>query len=751
LWRKEQTILKALKQRLKQLFTTVTTAAVILGASVGTTPIKVAAETGRQPEETKITLLGTSDIHGRFVPWDYDLDGANTSGSLTQLQTIVKQVRAENPNTILVDIGDMIQGNSAELFNDYPMSSAATAMNAMGYELWTMGNHEFDFGLDVLKKITGQFNGGLLAGNVYKENGERYFPAHHIIEKAGIKIGFIGMTTPMTAEFKKGSPKIAGIEFRDPVIETQKAIDEIENKVDVMVGIMHMGVDNENGVVNTGVTDIANANPELTAMFAGHMHKLVKSQEINGVLVTEPDKYGTHISRIDLTFIKQNGEYVLKDRSVTALPVKAADGTIVKSDEDLEKLLQPYHNIARENANTVVAELKGMNMVPQNEIKGIPNVQIQETPLAAFFNEVMLHYGKTDVVAHQIDNDHAKLDVGAIKKKDISYNYQYAGGEVSVYKISGKDLKDYMEWSAGYFNQSRPGDVTISFDQTRRASKYSTNDFFGGITYEIDLTEPYGSRIKNIKKLDGTPINLEDHLTIGMNAYRMDFLVSKSGPMPGRSFEKVWSTQDESSFGDDEGTIRRLAIRYLTEVKNGVYTAVQPNNWKIVGVDMTSKAHKEVAFLVNKDILTVPKTADGKYTNVASINVSDPITQEEINELSIKANVDPSEFVNLKAKGEFYSLLAEKLGGTFPDDGDENGTPIPAPEKETGGTKEPAKADPTPIPSKDTAVSKKQTEQTKTQKLPNTATNIYNLLGVGSLLLIIGAIWFVRQRRESMK
>ncbi|MDF2857170.1 MAG: cpdC [Neobacillus sp.] len=719
----------------------------IFGAAVGTTPLKAEAETGGQAEETKITILGTSDIHGRFVPWDYDLDGANTSGSLTQLYSIVKQVRAENPNTILVDIGDMIQGNSAELFNDYPMSSAATAMNAMGYELWTMGNHEFDFGLDVLKKITDQFSGSLLAGNVYKEDGDRYFPAHNIIEKAGIKIGFIGMTTPMTAVFKKGSDKIAGIEFKDPVSETQKAIDEIEDQVDVMVGIMHMGVDNENGVPNTSVTDIANGNPELTAMFAGHMHKLVKSQEINGVLVTEPDKYGTHISRIDLTFTKQDGKYVLKDRSTTAIPVKSSDGTIVKPDAGLEELLQPYHEIARADANTVIAELKGMNMVPKNEILGIPSVQIQETPLAAFFNEVMLHYGKSDVVAHQIDNDNAKLDIGAIKKKDISYNYQYAGGEVSVYKITGKDLKDYMEWSAGYFNQSRPGDVTISFDQTRRASKYSTNDFFGGITYEIDLTEPKGSRIKNIRKMDGTLIKPEDALTIGMNAYRMDFLVSNGGPMAGRTFEKVWSSQDEDAFGDTEGTIRRLAVRYLQEVKNRVYTATQPNNWKIVGVDMTSDVHKDVAYLVNEGILMIPKTADGKYTNVASINVLDPITQDEINELSTKANVDPSEFVDLKTKGEFYSLLVDKLSGTTPDPDDDGNQPDPGttPEEEDEDSKDPVGA--TPTPTEDTKPDGKSSDDSKNQGLPNTATNMYNLLGSGLLLFVLGAIWFVRQRR----
>jgi 2',3'-cyclic-nucleotide 2'-phosphodiesterase / 3'-nucleotidase len=736
--------LKALKQKLKQCFATVTAAALIFGAAVGTTPHKAQAEEPAQPEETKITLLGTSDIHGRFYPWDYDLDAANTSGSLTQLYSIVKQVREENPNTILVDIGDMIQGNSAELFNSHELSPAMVAMNEMGYELWTMGNHEFDFGLDVLNKITNQFKGGLLAGNVYKENGDRYFPAHNIIEKAGVKIGFIGMTTPMTAEFKKGSPKIAGIEFRDPVVETKKAIGEIKDQADVMIGIMHMGVDNENGVPNTGVTDIANGNPELAAMFAGHMHKLVKTQEINGVLVTEPDKYGTHISRIDLTFVKQDGKYVLTKKSATAIPVKAADGTVTKSDVGLQDLLQPYHEAARADANTVIAELKGMNMVPTNEIKGIPSVQIQETPLAAFFNEVMLHYGKTDVVAHQIDNDNARMDVGLIKKKDISYNYQYAGGEVSVYKITGKDLKDYMEWSAGYFNSSKPGDVTISFDPTRRASKYSTNDFFGGITYEIDLTEPYGSRIKNVKKLDGTPINLEDNLTIGMNAYRMDFLVSKSGPMPGRKFEKVWSTQDESAFGDDEGTIRRLAVRYLKEVKNGVYTATQPNNWKIVGVDMTSEAHKDVAFLVNKDILLIPKTADGKYTNVASINVSDPVTQEEINELSTIANVDPTQFVNLKTKGEFYSLLVEKLGGKTPVE-PEPTNPGTTPGEDNGGTKNPVVTAPTPTT--DGAGSGQAAATAKSGNLPETATNMYNLIGLGLLLMAAGTVWFVRQRR----
>ncbi|MBZ8124048.1 bifunctional metallophosphatase/5'-nucleotidase [Bacillus thuringiensis] len=617
-------------------------------------PISMAEES-----EVNITLLGTADIHGRFMPWDYALDAANMSGSLTQLYTVIKKVRQENPNTILVDAGDTIQGNSVELFNDKPQSPMMVAMNTMGYDAWAFGNHEFNFGLDTLKKVSEQYKGKTLAGNIYKENGERFLPAYTIVEKGGIRVGIIGMNTPMISDFEKGTDHLDGLVVKNPVEETKKAIKELEGKVDVMVGVMHMGLENENGIPGTGVQDIANACPELSAIFAAHMHKLVKKEVVNGVIITEPDKYGTHISRIDLTFTKQDGKLVLKDKTATAIPVKNADGTTILSDPTLEETLTPFHEYARGDANVVVAQLKGRNLVPENEIKGIPSVQIQETPLSDFFHEVMLYYSKADVVAHQIDNDYARLDTGPIKKKDIAYNYQYALGEITVYKISGKDLKDYMEWAAGYFNSSRAGDVTVSFDKTRRASKYSTNDFFGGVKYEIDLTKPYGSRITNLRSIrTNKPIKMSDVMTLGMNAYRMEALQAKGGALEGRKFEQIWSSKQENAFGETGGTIRNLAITYLKEVKNGVYTPKVMHNWKITGVDLHSSEHKAVVDLVNKGILEIPKTEDGKYTNIASINTKDSITKEEIVALSQKANINPNQFKHIKTKGEFYKKLS---------------------------------------------------------------------------------------------
>ncbi|MFC8684641.1 bifunctional metallophosphatase/5'-nucleotidase [Brevibacillus porteri] len=643
-----------MKKLAKGLLSVALTSMVLGSAMMGiAAPVK-AAET-----PTKITLLGTSDIHGRFMPWDYALDGPNQNGSMTQLFTMIKEIRKENPNTVLLDAGDSIQDNSAELFNDQPQSPIMVAMNEMNYDAWAFGNHEFNFGLDVLDKVSSQYKGSVLAGNIYKENGERFLPAYTIIERAGVKIGVIGMNTPMITDFEKGTDHLDGLVIKNPVEETKKAVKELEGKVDVMIGLMHMGIENENGIPGTGVADIANAVPELTAIFAGHMHKLVKKEEINGVLISEPDKYATHISRIDLTFEKKDGKLVLTDKEATALPVKGADGTPAVSDVELETKLKPFHEFARADANIVVAELKGMNLVPKNEIEGIPTVQIQETPLSDFFHEVMLYYSKADVVAHQIDNDKAKLDVGPIMKKDIAYNYQYAGGEITVYKVTGKDLKDYMEWAVGYFNSTRPGDVTVSFDPKRRASKYSTNDFFGGVKYEIDLTKPYGSRITNLRKLDETPIKAEDTLKLGMNSYRMEALQAKGGALEGRKFEQLWSSKDNTAFGETAGTIRNRAIAYLKEVKKGVYEPKVQSNWKITGVDTTAPERKDVVELINAGILSVPKTADGKYSNIASINIKDAVTKEGIAELSAKVKVDAAKLATVKTKGEFYHQLNE--------------------------------------------------------------------------------------------
>jgi 2',3'-cyclic-nucleotide 2'-phosphodiesterase/3'-nucleotidase len=568
-------------------------------------------------EPVNITILGTSDLHGTFVPWDYSTDTENLAGSLSQIATQVHKVRAQQPNVILVDAGDTIQGNFVETFKNDKTSPMILGFNAMDYDVWVMGNHEFDFGLKALSTPLNQFKGTALAGNIVWDSGKPYLPAYKIVERQGVKIGIIGMDTPMTAEFAKGTDRIDGLTFTDPVQAVKKVIQQIHGQVDAIVLVAHMGIDNENQRPGTGVGDIARANPELAAIVAGHMHVKVDKEVINGVIVTEPDKYGRALSRIDLQFEQQNGKYVLINKDSYTYPIKG-----ISSDKKLEEIYQPFHTILRANANRPIAQLTGQDLVPPDAVKGIPQVHIQDTGISALYQEAARHYApKAQVIALQIDNDRPKLNVGTITAKDIAFNYQYAGGEITVYQLTGKELKKYMEWSADYFNQQHDGDVTYSFNPQRRSSKYSTNDFFDGVTYTIDLRKPVGQRITELKLNDGTPVTDSTPIQLGMNSYRMGHLTQKGGVLEGMQFPVLSDTKAE--FGEEAGTIRNLTIRYLTEVKKGEYQGKAMHRWKLVGLEGYERERKIVDKLLNDGKISVPTTDDGRYTNVASINIKD--------------------------------------------------------------------------------------------------------------------------------
>ncbi|HDZ9620593.1 TPA: bifunctional metallophosphatase/5'-nucleotidase [Vibrio cholerae] len=566
-----------------------------------------------------VTILGTSDLHGHFMPWDYSADKLNLSGSLSQIATKVKTIRQEQPNVILVDAGDTIQGNFVETFKDEAIDPMMLGFNEMKYDVWVLGNHEFDFGLKVLNRSLTQFKGRSLAGNIQRPDGNLFLPGYTIIERGGIKIGVIGMDTPMTQVFAEGTNRLEGMTFTNPTLEVQKIIKQIDPQVDAIVLVAHMGIENENDITNTGVTDIANGNPELDAIVAGHMHTLIDKAVVNGVIITEPDKYGRALSRIDLQFEEQNGKFTLINKD--SLTYKIKD---ITSDSKMESLYEPYHKRLREMANREIAQLSGVNLVPENEIRGIPQVHVQDTGISALFQEASFFYApKANVIALQIDNDNAKLDVGSIKAKDIAYNYQYAGGEITVYQMTGKELKQYMEWSAGYFNSVKPGDVTYSFNPERRASKYSTNDFFAGVTYTIDLTQPAGERITDLKFADGTPVKDNSEIRLGMNSYRMGHLTKKGGVLEGQQFPVLFDT--EAEYGEEQGTIRNLTIRYLTEQKQGKYEGKPMQRWKLSGLEGFEKEREIVKELINSGKMDVPASADGRYTNIESINVQDLI------------------------------------------------------------------------------------------------------------------------------
>ena len=530
-------------------------------------------------KEVGVSILATSDVHGRMLPWDYGTDKADSSGSYAQISSFLKEYRSQHANVIMVDAGDIIQDNQIERFNNVKDHPAIAALNAMHYDIMVLGNHEFNFGMPIVDKVISEFKGQSLAANIYyKDSGKPYLPATTIIEKEGIKIGFIGATTPFVPEYENKTGYVNQMEFTMPIPEIKKQIANLKQQsVDAIVLVTHMGLDNENNKPGTGVADVANQLPELDVIIAGHNHQNISEKVINNVVITEPHRYGTVVSVVDLKFDIDGNKKTLKAKKSQTLPVKT-----YPADPEIEKIYSPYHQQLREISNQVIGETD-QDLVPQEIIHGIPAVYLQESGLTNLLNSVQIYYSGADVTAVLVDNKKAILNKGPIARKDIANNYQYTAGETSIFEVTGKDLKDYMEWSAAYFAQVQPTDKNYQYDSVRGASKYMTYDMFGGVKYIIDLSEPIGNRIKNLTLLNGKVITDDMKLKLGMNAYRYEMLVKKGGPLEGRRVEPIWNSR--TALGDEEGTIRNMTIKYITDVKKGKITDESNNNWQVIGID----------------------------------------------------------------------------------------------------------------------------------------------------------------------
>lgn len=565
--------------------------------------------TEEKSEVLDLQILATSDLHGRFVPWDYAMNEESMSGSMVQVATAVSELR--NENTILVDAGDTIQDNSADMFLDEEVHPMILAMNEIGYDIWVTGNHEYNYGMDILKRVIGQQKAKVLVGNVYSPEGEALADDYTILERGGIKIGVIGMVTPNITKWD--SVNLAEWNITDPVEETRKAIDEIKDEVDVLIAVEHMDIGNEYEVPNSGAEDLANACPELDLIVAAHGHQLIPGEEINGVLVVENKNSAASLMEIHLELQKseESGWEVVNRTS------KAHDMSEYAPDEELAAVLEEFNQVAKEEAGVVVGRLENGDLTPGNEIEAIPAAQIQDTALIDLINEVQTYYTDADVSAAALFVMDANLTEGDIKKSDTSLIYKYAN---TLYKMqmTGAQLKQYMEWTASYYNTWKPGDLTVSFNPEMRAYNY---DMFSGVNYEINIGKEPGNRIENLTWPDGTPVADDDEFVIAVNNYRANSHLLSAG--------EIYKEGDElpilldMDVRGDIGGVRELIGEYIVNVKGGVIEPKVDNNWKITGNDWDAQLHQKAVEMVKNGEIEIPASEDGRTPNVKSVTEAD--------------------------------------------------------------------------------------------------------------------------------
>lgn len=583
----------------------------------------VAAEEA-QSDTVQIQIISTSDGHGKFFPYDYALNAPDFNGSLSQTSSAFNELA--NENTILVDVGDTIQGNSAELFIHDELHPMVRAQNLMNYDVWVLGNHEFNYGMDVVTDVIAQHDCNVLCGNVYYEDGSCIADKYVIIEKAGVKVGIIGMVTPNIVKWDKANLEAAGATVTDPVEEVRAIVDEIKDDVDVLVAACHMDCENEYGLEDSGVYDLADKVPELDLILAAHGHKKIEGIYRNDVLITENNDLGKTLSLVTLTLTKDaDGKWQLAERASQSYDMKDYEEDPKLSEDEL---LIEADARAKEDATTVIGHLTNEFLSPEDEIPGITQAKIQDTALIRLINDVQMYYTGAGISGAALFVDNANMYKGDIMKCDMALIYKYAN---TLYKVrmTGNQLKKWMEWSYNYINTFHEGDLTISFNPDIRGYNY---DMFSGVKYEVDISQEPGNRIQNLTLEDGTPLDMEAQYDVAVNNYRANSQLL--------SYGEIYTEEDglpellEIDVRGDIGGVREIIGDYIMNVKGvpsedglvdfTVEDVTEENaNWKLTGYSWDEEKHAQVAEMIKDGTMELKNSQDGRYTNVESITEAD--------------------------------------------------------------------------------------------------------------------------------
>lgn len=557
-----------------------------------------------EDEAVTITILETCDLHGSIYSYDYATDSPTTNTGLTRAAAYIAEQRAIDPDLILVDNGDAIQANMISLFNGDAVHPMINAFNLLDYDIWNLGNHEFNYEFSMLSRAVDNFAGDVLIGNAYYEDGSGMAGTepYVVYEIKGVKVGIFGVEAPHINRWESDESHYDGMQFRSPMEQTALMVGALRDHVDVLIGMIHYGREGEYGT--EGVSEIAEQYPEVDAYLIGHSHEVLNESLDNGVIIVEPGDKGRYVSKVTFTLENEDGKYVITDKAGDTV-----DMTEYEPDAQLMYAMRYVHDYSVKDANTVIGTVAADFLDAVYFLPGIPTAQIQDTALVDLINIVQLHYTGADVSLAALFDSASDLKAGDFRKKDSVNVYKYDNTLMAV-KVTGAALKAIMEEYAGkYYNQYQQGDVTISFNPDIRGYNY---DMFAGVDYEIDISKPAGERIVNLT-FEGAPLADDDELVLALNNYRFGALTNM-GLL--RAEDVVFDSTTDLA---DTPAVRDLISVYVTEM-GGVLEPVCDNNWRIIGADLDDPQKDLIYEMIRSGEIEIPTSEDGRTPNVRSVN-----------------------------------------------------------------------------------------------------------------------------------